>query len=171
MVHKNDLKVSPAHLNPHDNLYLFEKDASDISRYVSTESGFADKKSWIAENVDKDFSEVVDWVIDGTIWVLEKDGDISRFSQGNRLSFSIKGLAPELVNSDAIYTDGDTESLYILDSRGKRVVVVDKDGNFQAQYLAEDILGAKDIVVSESEGKIILLKDGKLLSIELKHLN
>jgi len=152
------------------NLYFLEKDASDISRYVSTESGFADRKSWIAEGVDTDFSEVVDWVIDGTIWVLKKNGDISRFSMGNRLSFSIKGLAPELVNGNAIYTREDTENLYILDSRGKRVVVVDKDGNFQAQYLAEDISGAKDIVVSESEGKIIFLKDGKLLSIELKHL-
>lgn len=151
------------------NLYLLEKDASDISRYVSTESGFADRKSWMSEGLDTNFSKVVDWVIDGTIWLLREDGGILRFSQGNKLSFSIKGLAPELVGGTAIYTNEDIENIYVLDSQGKRVVVIDKDGNFKAQYIAQEISGAKDIFVSESEGKIILLKDGKLLSTAIRH--
>lgn len=151
------------------NLYLLETDASDIWRYASTEGGFADKKSWLAEDIDTNLSETIDWVIDGTIWLLKKDGDIERFSQGNHLSFVVGGLAPALINGDAFYTDEDIENLYILDSGGKRIVVIDKDGNFKAQYLAKELAGAKDIVVSESEGKMIILKDGKLLSIEIKH--
>jgi len=152
------------------NLYLLEKNGSNISRYASTESGFANKKTWLADDVVTDFSDVVDWAIDGTIWVLSGNGEIERYSQGNKLSFSIKGLAPQLTGGDAIYTSEETKYLYILDSVGGRVVVIDKEGDFQAQYLAQELSGAKGIVVAESEGKIIILKEGKLLSIEIKHL-
>ena len=152
------------------NLYLLEKGSSDISRYASTDSGFASKKTWLADDVVADFSAAVDWVIDGTIWILMRNGEVERYSQGNKLSFSIKGLAPQLAGGDAIYTSEETQNLYILDSSGGRIVVVDKEGNSQAQYLAPELSGAKGIVVAEEEGKIIVLKEGKLLSIEIKHL-
>jgi hypothetical protein len=152
------------------NLYLLEKGNSDISRYASTESGFASKKTWLADDVTADFSDAVDWSIDGTIWVLMGDGEIERYSQGNKLSFSIKGLAPQLTGGDAIFTSEETKNLYILDSSGKRIVVIDKEGDFQAQYLAQELSGARGIFVTEEEGKMIVLKEGKLLSIEIKHL-
>ena len=77
-------------------------------------------------------------------------------------------MSPEIGNIDAICVEPDNEYVYLLDKAGKRVVVVDKNGKYKAQYLGDQIAYATKIIVSESEGKIILLTGEKLLSIELK---
>ena len=60
--------------------------------------------------------------------------------------------------------------MYILESSSSRVVVIDKEGNYKAQYFDDVIAGAKNLAVSEAEGKIILALEDKLLSIKIKHL-
>lgn len=46
-------------------------------------------------------------------------------------------------------------------------MVLDKNGDYQAQYVSEKIGEAIDLVVSEKEKQIILLTGDKLYSIEL----
>jgi hypothetical protein len=50
------------------------------------------------------------------------------------------------------------------------VVVIDKKGNYKAQYIDDQIAGAKSLVVSEAQKEIILLTGDKLLSIGIKNL-
>jgi hypothetical protein len=49
-------------------------------------------------------------------------------------------------------------------------VVLEKDGNYKAQYFSDKLKEAKDIAVSEKNKKIIFLSGSKLYSIEIKHL-
>jgi hypothetical protein len=84
------------------------------------------------------------------------------------VNFSLSGIFPGLVNPGAIYTNEELEYLYILDPDNKRVVVVGKDGEYKAQYIADGIGEARNLVVSEEEKKIILLTGERLLSIEMR---
>ena len=58
----------------------------------------------------------------------------------------------------------------MLDPKGERILVLEKEGRYKAQYKAEIIKDAKEIIVSEKEKKAILLINDKLYSIDLKHL-
>jgi hypothetical protein len=80
------------------------------------------------------------------------------------------GVFPALVSANAIYTNEEAGFVYILDKTGKRIVVLDKDGNYKAQYFSDRLSEANDLVVSEAQKKIILLAGSKLYFIEIKHL-
>ena len=67
-----------------------------------------------------------------------------------------------------IYTDDDSENLYLLDKGNSRIVVVAKSGEFEASYLWEGIPNVEAIVASEEEKKIFLLEGSKIYEIELK---
>ena len=134
------------------------------------EGGYGAKQNWLGQGVSPDLSKIISWTIDGSIWLLAQDGEILKFTQGKPDAFSITGVNPPLINPIAIYASDTTEFLYILDPGRKRIVVLEKNGSYSAQYFAETIGQAKDLAVFEDQGRIIFLTGSQLLSIELKHL-
>jgi len=151
------------------NLYALEKGSSSILRFVAVDAGFSSGKNWLTEAVKPDFGNIVSWAIDGSVWLLSKTGSVFKYSLGNELNFEVKGVLPEISSPKSIFTSQQVEGVYILEPEKSRVVVISKEGEYQAQYFSEALKGAVDLVVSEKEKKIILLTGGKLLSIEIKH--
>jgi hypothetical protein len=158
--------VSAAYLS---NVYVLEKGTGKIWRYPATASGFGNRQNWLLSGVEPDFSNVKSMVIDGSIWLLSGSGQVFKYNSGIQRDFRITGLYPDLANPAAIYTNEDLEYLYVLDNENSRVVVLDKNGEFKYQYLAEEVGKAKGFAVSEKDKKVILLVGDKLLSIELRH--
>ncbi len=150
------------------NFYVLDKNNSTVWRYQGDGGVFGAKANWFGSGIKPDLSKVVSWTFDGNIWMLS-DNEILRFSGGSPIDFSIKNPDKALQASD-IFTTQDSKYLYILDSGNSRVLVVDKDGNYKAQYLNDNIKSAKKIVVSEPGSKIILLEGDKLYSLDIKHL-
>jgi alpha/beta superfamily hydrolase len=153
------------------NLYVLDKRDSEILRFARLDEGFSTGSFWIAEGVRRDFSDVLSWTIDGNIWILKEGAEVLRFSLGNRVNFSLNGIFPEMESAADIYAGEETESLYLLDNARGRVVAVDKEGGFRAQYLSDEIKQATALVVSEDLKRIIILKENKLFLIEAKHLD
>lgn len=151
------------------NFYILDKRASKIYKFQGFEKGFGPKRDWLNEGEFVDLSGAQKLVIDGSIWVLTKDSEVLKFSLGKRIEFKISGVFPEIQELKSFYTSEELGYIYLLESSKGRVVVVDKNGEFKAQYLSDKIKEAQDIVVSEEEKKIILLGGDKLLSIEVKH--
>ncbi len=152
------------------NFYILEKDTSKIYRFQRKEKGFAPKQNWLSVNSRADLSKSVSWSIDGSIWILTSDVDILKFTLGERQVFGISGVQPKLTAPLKIFTNEATRYLYVLEPKEKRVVVLDKNGSFKAQYISEKIKDAVDIAVFEEEKKIILLTPESLLIVEIKHL-
>ena len=152
------------------NIYLLDKVANTIWRFAGAEGAFGSKTDWLGEGVEPDFSRIVSVTIDGNIWVLSQTGKILKFSRGSPQSVAAAGVVPSLAQADAIYTNEELGFVYILDKGGKRVVVLDKDGAYKAQYFSDKAGEASDLAVSEEEKKIILLAGSKLYFLELKHL-
>ena len=152
------------------NLYLIDKVGSTIWRYPGAGETFGSKQNWLAPGTKVDLSQVRGVTIDGTVFLLSSSGKISKFSLGNPTSFSPQGVFPELSTPDAIYTNEELKYVYVLERSSKRIVVLEKDGKYKAQYTSDNIREAQDLAVSEKEGKIVILTGSKLLSIKIKHL-
>ena len=153
------------------NMYVLDKTGNAIYRYSGQVGGtFGPQQNWLSASTKANFSGAVSWGMDGAIYVLYPNARILKYSLGSPQNFSISGTLPEIGNIDAIYADPDNQYIYLLDKAGKRVVVVDKKGNYKAQYTSDQIAGAKSLVVSEAQKEMILLTGDKLLSIEIKHI-
>lgn len=152
------------------NIYVLDKSANAIYRYAGSGNAFGEKQNWLAGGANADFGSARQWVIDGSVYILNPNSKVLKYSLGSPQSFKISGAVPEIGSVDAIYASDETEFVYFLDRAGKRVVVTDKKGGYKAQYIADQIGDSTTLVVSEKDKKIILLSGDKLFSIEIKHL-
>ncbi len=152
------------------NIYVLDKNGNAVYRYQGQGSAFGDRGNWLAAGTKTDFSDALGWVIDGSVYVLYPSSKILKYSLGSPQSFSLAGILPEISKIDAVYGDADNANIYILDTAGKRVVVIDKKGKYVAQYINDQIGQASNLVVSEADKKIILLIGDKLYTFDVKHL-
>ncbi len=149
------------------NLYLLDKQSNQIYKFIANDSGFS-TTSYLGGSSTQDFSKAVSLTVDTSIWVLLQDGTILRFTRGNLDPVTVSGLDKKLVNPTKIFTNTDTNNVYILDIGNKRIVVLSKTGAYQAQYQADIIKSAKDFDVFEKDKKILILADNKIHEIAIK---
>lgn len=150
------------------NLYVLDKGKSMIWKYPGAESGFGAGQRWLAAEVKPDLSRAVAMAIDGSLWILTETGRVVKYTRGRPETFEILGLEQNLNAPKVIYTDEAAERLYILDRGNERVVVLGKDGAYQEQYRWGGMGEVTDMVVSETEKKILLLAGSKIYEIGLR---
>lgn len=149
------------------NFYVLDKKAGQIFKFVPTEGGFS-KTNYLASGVSFDFSKAVSLSIDGSIWILLSDGTIAKFTKGKIENFSLSGLDKPFSKPTRIFTNADSNNLYVLDPQNSRIVAIGKDGAYQAQYQAEVLKNSTELEVVEKDKKIFVLSQEKLWEIELR---
>lgn len=149
------------------NVYVLDKEDNRIIRYSGVKSGFLEGEDWLASGVDVDMSDAISWGIDGDIWVLYASG-IVRYSQGLPSNIVVQGLAGKLGEVVDMFTSDSEENIYLLNTVNSRVVAIDKEGFFVAEYISPELSSADQIVVSEELGKIFFLSDSKLYYLDIK---
>lgn len=145
------------------NVYILDRKGK-ILKFV----GGNEKANYFAQNANPDLSNSVGLAIDGAIYVLFKDGSVQKFLRGKPENFTISGLDSPFSNPTQIFTNADSNNLYILDNGNSRVVVFDKKGVYQSQYSADVIRDAKHFEVLEDKKKLYVLSKDKLFEIDLK---
>ena len=140
------------------NIYVLDTAGNQILKYLS---GSKDSKSVYASG---DFAKSTAMAIDSSIYVLNNDGSIKKFTRGTADAFAITGLETPLKNPTRIFTSVDTDNIYILDPGTARIVVLNKSGAFQTAYNANILKNAKDFDVQEKE-KIYVLANNKIYEI------
>ncbi len=152
--------------NYNNNFYVLDPGANAIHKYQATAGGYeVAPSSYVSATVDIDLSSAIDMAIDGDIFVLMSDGSVLRLRGGQREPFEISGLDGVSLKATRIFTEVDTDSLYLIDSANKRIVEIDKReetaGEFvrQFKYAGSDDFFAdiRSIWVSEIDGKLIVL--------------
>lgn len=151
------------------NIYILDKTANIIWRYQGSGDGFGTKQNWIAPKITPDFKNAKQIAIDGTIWILTDTFNIARFSQGSPQAFKAQGVYPNIQNITAIHTNEENTYIYLLDKEGGRVIVLEKNGSYKAQYQSDKFKEGKELIVSEKTQKAIILTKEKLIQINLKH--
>lgn len=151
------------------NIYLLVPEKNQILKFNALAEGYSVGSGWLAADVD--ISDAVSLAIDGSIYVLKKDGRLLKFERGNLIGdFEIKGLDGPFDNPKAIFTTVDSDYLFVLDAGNRRVVVLRKTGFYHSQYLYEGdqaFLDAKGLFVDEAAGAIYLLDGTKIYRIDI----
>lgn len=150
-----------------DNLYLLDATHDQIVKYSALGAGFSSPQNWIAGQPDLPLP--VDIAIDGDVFVLSQNGQVFKYTQGERGAFSFSGLALKLSSPIKLFTHKDMDELYILDRGNKRVVVTSKEGVYLQQYMYkgtdsswEDL---RDFWIKE--GKMFILAGTRIYKVPL----
>lgn len=148
------------------NVYVLDR-SDGIHKLVPTSGGAYADNDYFSSNTP-DLSNSVDMAIDGSIYVLNKDGSIDKYTKGAPDTFSVSGLDTPLKGAARIYTNSNFDNIYVLDNGNSRIVVLDKAGKFVTSYSAPQIKAAKDLDVDETGKKIFILSSGKVYQIDIK---
>ena len=150
------------------NLYLLDKTRGKIVKYTGLNDGFSAARNYLVEGVSPDFSKSISLTIDGSVWVLNSDNTVAKFTRGSPDSFSVTGVEPPLTAPTRIYASEETQNIYFLEPSKNRVVVLAKDGVYQVQYLWSGVSSVTDLVVLEDSKKILLMAGSKIYALNLK---
>lgn len=116
-----------------------------------------------------DFEGAVSMAIDGSIYVLTKEGNLYSYTSGQKDDFEVKGLDKPFSSPKQVVTDFDLDMIYVVDAGNSRIVVLNKGGELVKQILAEnnawdDIRG---VGVARDEETIFVLSRSKVYKVGL----
>lgn len=165
LIIKKDNWIDPAGIGVFfNNIYVLDKESSKILKFV----GGTSKSNYFAASITPDLSNASSIAIDSSIWVLLNDGAVKKFTKGKPDDFNISGLDLPLSNPSRIFTNADLNKIYVLDNGNSRIVVLNKDGGYSAQYQNKILKDARDFEVVESSKKIYVLSQNKIYQIDME---
>ncbi len=149
-----------------NRLYVVSPANNQIYRYTPTLTGFGQVQNWIKS--DRDLGKVVAMAIDGGIYLLTADGQVQKFVGGQKQNYQLSGLEPALTDPTDIWTDENSDLLYILEPSSQRLIAINKDtGLLQAQYRSDKFSGLTAMAVDQKNNRAFILSDSKLYQISL----
>lgn len=166
-----DNAVAPVAVDSYfGNFYVLDPPANRLSRYLPTADGYsAQPESYFPADKPVDLTNAVDLAIDGAIYILFKDGGISKFEAGQAVNFNVTGLDKPFKNPVSLFTAPNeaVQHLYVTDAGNRRVVQLNKDGTFMRQFKPREgepisFANLQDIFVDEIGGRLYLLDSNNL---------
>jgi hypothetical protein len=146
------------------NIYLLASDNGVVWKHTAKEGGYSKGLSYV-DTKKVSILGSVDFAVDGNIYVLTNEGTVIKFVKGSPESdFSIKNIPlpnNKILIPKKIFTDEDTNSLFVLDKKLDRIIKFDKSGDFSNQYLL-DGKPIDNFVVNAKLQKIWILSQGKI---------
>jgi len=150
------------------SVYILDRKTSQIYKFSRVGENFSLRRNnWLKESVD--LSDSASFVIDGSVWVLKREGKILKFFLGERIPWEFDNFFFENAKPILIFSQKDLDNLYILMENG-RILIFDKtSAEFKAEYLFQELGKVKSLVVSEQRKTIFLLTEEGLFSIAMRH--
>ena len=153
------------------SLYLVDETAGETNSQgeiwkVGLAGGEAGRQGWLKEEVD--LTGTAGMAIDGMVWVVGKTVGVSRLARGQKTVFALTGLERPIGEAGAVFSNEETENLYLLDRGAGRVLVFSKEGEYRREYGWEELKKATGLVALEKEGRIMVLAGSKIYEIGLR---
>ncbi|MEK7085727.1 MAG: hypothetical protein AAB953_01795 [Patescibacteria group bacterium] len=155
-----------------DRIYILDPDKNQIWRYyyLSAYDTFGSANGY---NVDNNSKDVIDFVVDGLIYILHKDASIDQLYKGLQQDFSIQNEPlTEFKTPSKIYTESGLSRIFVMDSSASRIFMYAKDletGNaiYDGQLVFPTISGLRDLYVDKNANKLYLLDAQKVYEVQL----
>ncbi|MDD5342028.1 MAG: hypothetical protein PHI73_01715 [Patescibacteria group bacterium] len=150
-----------------DRIYTLDTKNNQIFRHQKSGNQYQKGASWLTQ-AEADVKNGVDLAIDGSVFVLRSDGQLTKFVQGaTDTSFSLNAIDPAISSPTKLWLDVDTTYLYILEPSQKRLLVFTKTGKLKNQYASNAFDNLLDMAINEKDKKAYLLNGTKIFGVDL----
>ncbi|MBI4457442.1 hypothetical protein HY633_00575 [Candidatus Uhrbacteria bacterium] len=147
-------------------LYLLDPARNRILRHPATTAGFGRGTFYLKDGTD--VGSGVSMTIDGSIFVLSKDGTVTKLTKGVRDDFTVERPDPAPTSARRIRTDAIQSGLYVFDADAGRLIAYEKaTGLLRAQYSSDALKSAEDAVVDERAGAIYAVSGNRVLKFSI----
>ena len=124
------------------NLYMLDTTVSQLWRYRPTGDNYSDpREPYFPPESGTNLSTVIDAAIDGSVWLLNPNGNVVKYFGSQQEAFALESITPALSDAVEIWAN-DAEvpngRLYIVDAASNRIVVFDKQGKLLSQMVPVD---------------------------------
>ena len=145
--------------------YLADAVNRQIYRFSKSGSKLTGATAWL--NSPEDLTNITSFDINGNVYLLKNNGEISEYSKGKKQEFSTSAIEPNFSQAAKLTISAKQNYLYIFEPAGKRLVVFDKKGNFINQYTSDRLNNLKDVQIDETNKKIYFLNGASVYSIDM----
>jgi hypothetical protein len=147
------------------NIYVLDA-ADSIRKYVKSGNDYTDSN--YLKGSSPDLTKAVSMGIDGSIYVLFSDGQITKYTKGVTDSFKLSGLTTPFSSPTRLFASSKLETIFILDPKHSRIVVLEKTGSFVKEISASILSAAVDLQIDSGGKTAYVLAKGKIYSLPLE---
>ncbi|MCC7197519.1 hypothetical protein IT413_04990 [Candidatus Peregrinibacteria bacterium] len=153
-----------------NKLYILDPEGNQIWRYARRRDKFDAAEAY---NVNADIKNGLSLAIDGSVYVLNKDGFITKLFSGNQEQFPIKKQPVKpMAQPTKIYTELDMPNIYILEPAERRVLVYAKDdktggATYLQQFVFDDMPDLRDLFVDKDTNRLYVMDSTKVYQVNL----
>lgn len=148
------------------NLYVLDPGSNQIWKVVSEGGNYNTASGYIKDETIIDNS--VDLAIDGSIYVLNRDCHVIKFSRGNQSAeFTIKLPAnQEFKNCKAVASGESSNSIFIANEDGGKIKIVEikKNGDFVGQFELNGSNDSKNILINTQRREAIVQTSSQIIT-------
>jgi len=152
-----------------DNLYQLDNKQNQIWKIVNDNSDYQAPTAFLKGSVS--IIDAVDFAIDGSIYTINPEGIVARYSRGEKISdFTIKLPGNETFSTwTGLFTSQNSNSLFavVKDNSLTRVVEIQKTGDFIAQYTLNGSENSSLITIDADARTIDLYQGSKILEYSI----
>ncbi len=150
-----------------DRLYLADAGSNQLYRYAR--GNFTEPpERWFGPQTQSNLGSLRSMAIDGDIWLLYEQGLLLRYRTGDQMQFSLETSFGQINDPvDLAVGDQGNSMVYIADSAEERILVFNKDGQYERQLRAPegDVLrNLRGISVDEVAGTMYILTQSFLFN-------
>ncbi len=150
-------------------LYSLSPEDNQIWRYERKREGFTAPSAWLEGG--ESIANAIDLAIDGSVYVLKKEGGVSLFHKGKEIALSIKGgSANALSAATKIFVKTDMLNIYFLNPERNSIVVfeiINKGLSYKKEYIFETATPINDFYVDQNEQRMVVSDENKMYEITL----
>jgi hypothetical protein len=125
---------------------------------------------YFAVSPSRSLADAVDMAIDANVYILHGDGTIQKYLAGELQPFDTSGVPDGFSDpvSLAVDLDGNSGRVYVADRGNPRVVVLEPDGTFRAQFRTDEAFNELEaLAVDEAAGRFYAFSGGRLYAAPL----
>ncbi|MFC1703027.1 hypothetical protein ACFLZO_01025, partial [Patescibacteria group bacterium] len=114
-------------------LYVLDAAHNRILKHSPIKGGFDEPSLYLKDGTD--VSNAVSMSIDGAVYILSDDGNVTKLLKGMREDYGVQATDPPVTSAKKLRTMEDSETLYVLDTAPGRIITFSKKtGALLAQY-------------------------------------
>jgi hypothetical protein len=148
-------------------IYVLNPEKRNIYRYAKGSDEYSDPIGWLQDPLGVQFSSVTSVSVDGDLWITTTDGEVKKFTAGKEAKFTIVGLQEVFSTPIWLYTRENVANLYVLEPGKRRLVILNKNGEFIREVKSNSLASATGIFISDELKKAFVVSGSIIYEISL----